>query len=68
MRDRVRLAGAWAVGGACAWEILALGSAGRLPTLSCLAHRARRHPVGAAVIGACLGVLAWHLVWDGDRD
>ena len=61
---RVRLVGAWIVGGACAWEVAALASDGRLPTLSCLAHRTRRHPVGAAVIGAALGALAWHLYFD----
>lgn len=60
----LRLVGAWIVGGACAWECVALASDGRLPTWSTLAHRARRHPTGAAVIGAALGVLAWHLYYD----
>lgn len=59
-----RLIGAWVVGGACAWECLALASDGRLPTWSALAHRARAHPAGAALIGATLGVLAWHLIYD----
>ena len=66
MADRLRLVGAWAVAGACAWEVLALASDGRLPTWSSVACRIRRHPAGAAVIGAGLGVLAWHLVYDGE--
>lgn len=61
---KARLVGAWLVGGACAWECVALVSDGRLPTWSTLAQRARRHPLGSAVIGGVLGVLAWHLVWD----
>ena len=64
MPTRLRLVGAWAVAGACAWECLALASDGALPTWSAVAQRVRRHPLGMAAIGAGLGVLAWHLVWD----
>ena len=64
MSTRLRAGGAWAVAGACAWEVAALASDGALPTWSAVASRVRRHPLGMAAIGAGLGVLAWHLVWD----
>lgn len=66
MSSRLRAVGAWAVAGACAWEVAALASDGSLPTWSAVASRVRRHPLGMAAIGAGLGVLAWHLVFDGD--
>lgn len=59
----LRLVGAWIVGGACAWECVALASDGRLPTWSALAHDPTC-PARTALIGATLGVLAWHLIYD----
>jgi hypothetical protein len=44
--------------GVCAYELAAICT-GRVPTLTELAHRARRHPAGMAAVCAAVGWL-WH--------
>lgn len=59
------------IGVICAWELLALYGprvrGRRLPTGSHLAHRYKGHAV-TGVIGVSLGMLAWHLLVEVDRD
>jgi hypothetical protein len=48
----------WIVVGLCTYELAAICT-GRVPTLTELAHRARRHPAGMAAVCAAVGWL-WH--------
>jgi len=45
----------------CAYELVALAT-DCVPTITCLCHKARRHPVGAAVVAGCVGWLLHHLL------
>ena len=48
----------WIVVGLCGYELAAICT-GVVPTITELAHRARRHPAGMAVVCAAVGWL-WH--------
>lgn len=48
----------WLVVALCAYELSAIFT-GKTPTLTELAHRARRHPAGMACVCAAVGWL-WH--------
>jgi hypothetical protein len=62
----MRRAGAWLVGGLCAYEVTALAT-GRVPTISRACWWLRKqHPLGGVAIWTALGVLSWHLLVDED--
>lgn len=52
----------------CSYEAAALVSRGKIPTLTRIAHRYRRRPLGLAVIGGLLGWLAHHLLLEQPPD
>lgn len=58
------------IGAICAWELVALYGPSlcghRLPTGSHLAHQYKSH-TATGIIGAALGMLAWHLLVEADR-
>ena len=60
--SKARYVAAWAIGGGCAWEVVALASGDRLPTITDIVHRIRRHPVGYVAVAAACGWLAHHLL------
>ena len=53
------------VGGACAYEAAALVSAGRIPTLTHLAWRARVNRAGRLVLWLVLGWFVEHIFGEG---
>lgn len=60
--DGLSLLLAWAVGGGCAYEVVALVSGGKLPTLSAMCRVIRRHPLGWLAIFLAVSWLGWHLL------
>lgn len=49
------------VAGLCVYEVAAIAS-GRVPTITALAWKLRKHPVGHVAIWGALGWLSWHLL------
>jgi len=50
------------LGVALGWETVALVSRGRVPTISEVCRRWRRHPAGVAVIVCLFGLLIHHVL------
>jgi hypothetical protein len=61
------VAGKLLVGSLCAYELVALVT-DKIPTITRICHTAKnRHPVGAAVVWAGLGVLGYHLLLENSK-
>lgn len=61
----LELALRFVVGAGCAYEIVALCSKGKVPTISTLSWRALETGKGRILVWWGLGLLAWHLLGTG---